>query len=335
MNTDQVAQSLPVDVTKTHVVKELKHDSPIISCRFDRAGKYIFFGAEDYKVWRWEWSGENKVAFDHGAWVSAIAFHPAGDTVLTAGYDGRLVWWPLAAEAPQPIRSVDAHAGWARAVAVSPDGQLVATAGNDHKVKLWAFDSGALVRELSGHAAHVYNVAFHPDGRNLVSGDLKGNLIHWNVETGEQARQMKAESLWKYDGGFQADIGGFRALTFNADGTRLAGSGITNVTNAFAGVGNPAVVVFDWESGQQKVQHESKEKVQGVAWGVVFHPADFVIGASGGNGGFLLFWKPEEKDEFHQLKLPDTARDLHLSPDGLHVVTAHYDRRVRVWKLAE
>ena len=29
-----------------------------------------------------------------------------------------------------------------------------------------------------------------------------------------------------------------------------------------------------------------------------------------------------------------TARDLDLAPDGLHVVTGHYDRRVRVSKLA-
>ncbi len=53
------------------------------------------------------------------------------------------------------------------------------------------------------------------------------------------------------------------------------------------------------------------------------------------HGGFLLFWKPDQKEEFHQLKLKNSARDLDLSPDGLHVVTGHYDRRVRVSKLAE
>ena len=41
-----------IDVTKTHVAKELKHDSPIISCRFDPTGKYVFFGAQDFKVCR-------------------------------------------------------------------------------------------------------------------------------------------------------------------------------------------------------------------------------------------------------------------------------------------
>lgn len=325
-----------IDVTKTHVSKELKHDSPIISCRFDPTGKYVFFGAQDYKVWRWEWSGDAKVEFNHNAWVRGIAFHPNGEAVLTAGYDGRLVWWPVAAEKPEPIREVAAHDGWTRAVAVSPDGSLVATGGNDHKVKLWSFADGSLVKEFAGHESHVYNVLFHPDGKNLVSGDLKANLIHWNIESGEQSRKMTAEALCKYDPTFLADIGGLRGLAFDAAGTRLAGSGITNVTNAFAGVGNPAIVVYDWESAELKIQHESKAKLQGVGWGVAMHPENFVIGISGGGGGgFLLFWKPDGKEEFHQMKFPNNARDLDLASDGLHVVTGHYDKHIRVSMLAE
>jgi WD40 repeat protein len=325
-----------IDVTKTHIAKELKHDSPIISCRFDPTGKYVFFGAQDFKVWRWEWSGDAKIELNHNAWVRGIAFHPNGETVLTTGYDGRLVWWPTAEDKPEALRETQAHDGWARSVAVSPDGSLVATAGNDHKVKLWNFADGSLVKEFAGHECHVYNVLFHPDGKSLVSGDLKANLIHWNIETGEQSRKMTAEALCKYDTTFLADIGGFRGLAFDASGKRLAGSGITNVTNAFAGIGNPAVVEYDWASAELKIQHESKAKLQGVGWGVVFHPEDFLIGISGGGGGgFLLFWKPDGKEEFHQFKFPNNARDLDLASDGLHVVTGHYDRHVRVSRLAE
>ena len=325
-----------IDVTKTHVAKELKHDSPIISCRFDPTGNYIFFGAQDFKVWRWEWSGDAKVVFNHSAWVRGIAFHPNAETVLTAGYDGRLVWWPATSDTPEPTREVTAHDGWARAVDVSPDGSLVATAGNDHKVKLWDFADGSLVKEFVGHDCHVYNVLFHPDGKSLVSGDLKANLIHWNIDTGEQVRKMTAEALYKYDTTFLADIGGFRGLAFDAAGTRLAGSGITNVTNAFAGIGRAAVVVYDWESGELQQQHESKAKPNGVGWGVALHPENVIIGISGGGGGgFLLFWKPDSKEEFHQLNLKNNARDLDLASDGLHVVTGHFDRHVRVLRLAE
>jgi WD40 repeat protein len=221
-------------------------------------------------------------------------------------------------------------------VAISPDGTLLASVGNDHLVKLWSMADGSLVRELRGHESQVYNVAFHPGGTALVTGDHKCHLFHWEIADGELARKFQFTSLHKYDDTFKADIGGFLGLAFSSDGKRLAASGIANVTNAFACVGNPQVIEFDWDAGKEIVQHESKGKVQGVAWGVVHHPEEVTIGVSGGpGGGFLLFWKPDQKEEYFQFKLPGTGRDLDLAPDGLHVAVAHYDRRVRVYRLAE
>ncbi len=325
------------DPTKTHVAKELKHDSPLISCRMDPSSRFVFFGAQDSKVWRWQWAGEEKVELSgHDSWVRAMAFAPDGVTLVTGGYDGRLVWWPATAEHPTPARTIDAHQGWVRAVAFSPDGTLVASAGNDNLVKLWDAAAGTLVRELAGHQRYVYNIAFHPGGKDLVSGDLMGNLVHWEAATGKIVRQFKAEALHKYDTTFKADIGGLRGLTFDPSGKRLAGSGITNVTNAFAGVGNPVIVEFDWESAKETVQHVSKGKLRGAAWNLALHPDGTVIGISGGGGGgFLLFWKSDQQEEFHQFKLPNTARDMDLAADGIHLATAHYDKRLRICKMAD
>ena len=324
------------DATKTHVAKDLAHGSPLISCRYDPTGRFLFVGAQDYRVWRFEVAtGKKTELVGHESWVRGMAFHGDGQTLLTGGYDGRLIWWSATADRPTPIRTIEAQKGWVRAVAVSPDHSLVATVGNDLLVKLWKMTDGTLVREMSGHESHVYNVAFHPDGKHLVTGDLKCNLIRWDVATGKQVRKWTVGALYKYDKTFLADIGGFRGLTFSRDGRLLACSGITNVTNAFACVGNPAVVVFDWKTGKEKIQHLSKGNFRGVAWGVALHPQGFTIGAAGGpGGGALLFWKSDQKHEFHQLKMKDTARDLDMSPDGLHLATAHYDGHLRISKMA-
>jgi WD40 repeat protein len=327
------------DPTKTRVIFEHKHGKPLIACRFDPQGRFVFFGSEDFRVWRLDWHADPKTITEteyngHDSWVRAIGFSTDGQTLITGGYDGRLIWWPVDAEKPEPVRTVDAHRGWIRALDVSPDGKLVATVGDDLLVKIWGVDSGSLVHEMAGHTRYPYNVAFHPNGQDLVSGDLMGLLVHWEVASGKKVREFKAESFTKYDKTFKADIGGFRGLTFSPDGKTLAGSSITNVSNAFAGVGNPAVVVFDWESAKQIIQHESKAKLRGVAWNVAIHPDNFTIGISGGGGGgFLLFWKPGQKEEFHQFKLPNTARDLDLCHDGLHLATAHHDGRIRVSKM--
>ncbi len=334
MQQDNQASGAKADPAKTHVAKAHKHTSPVISCRFDPTGRFVFFGAQDYRVWRWEIATDKKVELNVDAWVRGITFGDGGKTVLTAGFDERLMWWPVDAEKPTPIREVKAHNGWVRAVAVSPDNKLVATCGNDNLVKLWRMDDGSLIREMAGHKRHVYNIAFHPDGRQLASGDLMGNLLHWEVETGKLARELTVAGLTKYDKTFKADIGGFRDLEFSSDGKSLACAGITNVTNAFAGVGNPLVEIWDWDAGKQKIAHVSKAKLRGVAWGMAMHPDGFHIAAVGGSGGHLLFWKPDGKEELHHQKLPNDARDLDLSSDGLHLVTAHYDNHVRVHKMA-
>lgn len=325
-----------MDVTKTHLVHDLDHKSPLISCRFlPGSAETVFIGAQDYSVWRYSADGSRKTEYvlPEKTWVRGLAFDSAGTTLITAGYDGRLIWWPADGDKPEPIRVVDAHQGWARAAAVSPDDSLVASVGNDRVVRLWDFADGTLVREMSGHESHIYNVCFHPAGERLATGDLTCHLIDWDVATGKQVRTWQAESLQKYDKTFKAIIGGFRAMTFSEDGTRLAVSGITNVSNAFAGVGNPSVVAFDWDTGKQQIEHLTSKKVQGVAWGVAIHPAGIRIACVGGRGGYLMFWKPGDAEEFSSLKLKRDGRDLDLAADGLHLAVAHSDGHLRLYKM--
>ena len=166
--------NMPANPAVTHIAKTLVYTSPLLSCRFDPTGKYVFAGAEDFKVVRWELATGTKVELaGHDSWVRGLAFSANGENLVTGGNDGRLIWWAAGADMPVPIRTIQAHQGWIRAIAVSPDRRLLASCGNDHKVKLWSLADGSPVREFLGHERHVYNVAFHPDGKHLVSGDIE------------------------------------------------------------------------------------------------------------------------------------------------------------------
>lgn len=327
--------SSSADPTKTHVVQTLSHEVPWISCRFDPTGKYAFGGSEDFHVWRFELESGEKQAYPTDAWVRALAFSDA-DTLITGGYDGRLIWWPVSGEQVEPIREVAAHDGWVRALAISPDGKLLASCGNDFKVKIWDLSDGTLVQELLGHERDVYHVAFHPQSQDVVSGDILARFIHWDRSSGTPQREFQIETLHKYDPTFKADYGGPYAMYFDPSGEILAASGITNVTNAFAAVGNPAVSLIDWEKGEERIALLSKTGLTGKGWGLVLHPDGFVIGASGGpGGGHLLFWNRDDKDEFHSFNLGNLVRDLDLHPDGQRLLTCHFDRNLRVSLMAE
>ncbi|MCI0460692.1 MAG: WD40 repeat domain-containing protein [Gemmataceae bacterium] len=330
----RIRQSGQLDPTRTRMAQELRHNSPLFSCRIDPTGRFVFAGAQDNAIHRWDIAASRRVALTgHRSWVRALGFLRERRELLSGGYDGKLIWWPADAEAPAPLRTVDAHRGWVRALAVSPDGRLIATCGNDNLVKLWSAEDGRAVRELSGHAHHVYNVAFHPGGQQLVSADLRGVVKQWEVARGSETRSLDASVLYRYDPTFRADIGGIRSMAFNREGTLLACSGITDVTNAFAGVGRPAVVLFDWATGQRRHLMRPATNFQGTAWGVAFHPSGMLAGVGGGTGGALWFWRPDSAQSFHTVALPANARDLDLHPDGRRLAVAFFDGVVRTYDM--
>lgn len=332
-----MSEARKIDPQATHLVREHKHDRPLVACRCDPRGRYVAFGAEDNGVHLLD-STAGKVATlaAHDSWVRALGFSPDGAWLFSGGYDGRLAGWPLGESLPaKPQFVVEAHEGWLRALAVSPDGRWVATCGNDRLVKLFQAADGAPVAELRGHEAHVYHLIFTPDGQSLLSCDLKGQVKQWDVAGGKLARDLPAAAaLYKYDTGFRADIGGARSIALTPDGKWLALGGITNVTNAFAGVGNAVIVLIDLAEGKLARTLQPKEKVNGTMWGVAWHPEGFWIGlAGGGGGGWLYFFQGSEAEEFFKFKLPSDGRDLGLAPDASEVAVAHADRALRVYGL--
>ncbi len=161
-----------------------------------------------------------------------------------------------------------------------------------------------------------------------------GKLLVWDVASWKQVRLLEAPVLSKYDTTFRADCGGIRGMDFSPDGKVLAVSGVSNVTNAFAGVGEPTVVLFNLETGKQ-LKVLKKEKFRGACWGVKWHPSgEFLVGAGGGSGGALWFWKPDNEKPFHEFILPNVAYALDFHPDGLRLAVALYDKTLRLYDLA-
>ena len=324
------------DPAATRLVQTITHDRPVLTCRYDPEGDYLFGGGQDNNLHRWDLFMAGALHLPaHRSWLGTLAFLP-GPTrqIVTGGHEGKLVWWNAYASTPEPARTVDAHKGYLRALAVSPDGQFIATGGNDTFVRVWSAADGSLVKELAGHPRHVYNVAFDPSGKSLLSGDLMGVIKQWEVGTWSMTRELDAKVLSKYDTGFKADVGGIRSIDFSPDSKLLAVAGITDVSNAFAGIGVPAVVLIDWESGKQLKVLKPKENFQGSVWGVRFHPSgEFLIGAGGGGAGAMWFWKPDDEKSFHDVKLPSVAYDLTLHPDGLRLAVPLFDKTIRIYDL--
>jgi WD40 repeat protein len=321
-----------IDIKKAAVAADWAHTRPLVSCRFDPTGRFAFAGSLDYTVRRFNAAdGKNIGLAGHDSWVQAIAFSKDAAQVVTCGYDGRLIWWPVEGDAPQPVRSVEGHKGWIRAAVTRPDGSLLATAGNDLVVRLWNMADGALVKELPGHEKHVYAAEWHPSGKFLITGDLAGVVKQWDVETGQVARTFDAKPLHTYEGGQQVDFGGVRAFSFSPDGKHLAAGGLYKASNPLGAVHEPLVLLFDWEAGTLVRQHIADGIPGGIVWRLRHLSDGTLVAASGGSsGGLLLFFRPDADKDVHRFGLPNILRDADLHPDGLRIATAHYDGHLRL-----
>ena len=317
---------------QTRIVAQWKYGQPFLNCKVDPTGAYVVASSEDRSLQRFSVDDGKRVALSgHLSWTRGLAFTPDGKTLISGGYDGRLIWWPLVGEKPEPARQIDrAHDGWIRDVAISPDGTRVATVGNDLRVRLWNVDDGEPIAQFDGHESHVYGVTFDPTGEHVVTGDLHGHIKQWHIADGKPVRDLEASDMTKYDPTFRAQYGGVRQMSFSPDGADLLCAGLHKCTNAFAGKNEPIVVRFDWESGKVARSHASSG-VQGIAWAAADHEQDFVVAGSGGSsGGYLLFWKRDQDKPFHKLKMKNTVRGFDLHPDGLRIATAHHDGHFRL-----
>ncbi len=325
------------DPKQAHVVAQWPAGRPIVCCRFDPTGRFLFCGLESPTIERFNLVDGKKVSFPggHDSWVFSLAFSPDGATAYSGGGEGRVVCWETAALAPKPSRTIEAHRGWVRALAASPDGTLLATGGNDRAIRLWNRANGSLVRELSGHQAHIYSLEFTRDGKSLMSGDLLGVIKEWNPTSGKCEGVFDAKALHTYDPGQQVDFGGVRGLAMSPAGATVAAGGLHKATNPLGAVHEPLVLVFDARSRKLTRTLLSDGIPGGVIWRLRFLADGTLMGACGGtSGGILLFWKPGTDKDFHRFPLPNIVRDLDLHPDGLRIATAHHDGTARITRLA-
>jgi WD40 repeat protein len=155
--------------------------------------------------------------------VSGTAFSADGKILASAGWDGSILLWEVAAQKMiQP--PLTGHQGAVVSVAASPVEQMLASAGRDGKIVLWNLTTRQPIKTLlQGRPGTVWQVAFSPDGQTLASAGCaqvtaRGNCEHgeirlWDVATG---RQLGQPLVGHHDVAW--------ALTFSPDGKKLASS---------------------------------------------------------------------------------------------------------------
>jgi WD40 repeat protein len=187
--------------------------------------------------------------------------------------------------------------------AISPNKQLIAAAGSDQVVKLWAVDSGRLVRAFAGHKSQITAVVFSPDGRTIISASSDKTIKIWEVATGAIIRSINTG----------AEI---QSLALSNDGTKL----ISGDSKASEGsVGNNKIRLWDVASG--KMIREIANDFYGIESLIFSRDEKSVFGGTG--NGLLRQWAIDNGRIIRTFEFEPTqdsykgsVHSLSLSPDG-------------------
>jgi WD40 repeat protein len=111
-----------------------------------------------------------------------MTFAPHLPILATGHYDGVIRIWDVSTGLVMNTFDTRSNSG-IESVAFSPDGQLLASGESygANWVRLWAVDSGELLRTLEGHESGVIDLHFSPDGVILASGSYDGLVRLWGL----------------------------------------------------------------------------------------------------------------------------------------------------------
>jgi WD40 repeat protein len=232
----------------------------------------------------------------HESYASSVNLVPKTQMLVSAGYDGALHWYDLAAK--KVAQKVAAHKFWSWQSAVSPDGKLVASVTGQYlagsikydpapetepSVKIFDAATGKTLHELP-HIPSTQAVAFSPDNKHVAAGNLTGEILVWDVETGKMLAKWTTPAFTSW-GIIKSHClsGGVYSLAFSPDGESVLACGMGPMKDPMSGNGKQTWQRFAWRKDGSPKTAEVKDGESGGGHpeSLAYHPSNKYFAMAG------------------------------------------------------
>ncbi len=179
-------QAAVLDSDTGAVIDSFSSGSYSSQIAFSRDGHWLALGGRDGELYLRSQLriGEFFSAKAHTAGLSAVAFLPDGQRLVTSSNDHTLRLWKIFENRPPNcIGVLKGHSDAIFAVAVHPRGDRIASAGRDGVIRLWETDSLEEVARLQGHRNYIWSLDFSPSGETLASGSGDSTVRIWDTRS--------------------------------------------------------------------------------------------------------------------------------------------------------
>ena len=270
----------------------------------------VVSAGDDHDIKRWDASGKLITTIgSHDDAVNALLL-VGGDTLLSAGADGKVKVWSLADN--RMTRSLDAVKGAALSIAVTPDRGTLAIGAAGGKISLWNLLTGRKLTEADAHSDGVRALHFTSDASTLYSASADRQVRFWKVTLG-------GKPALDYQSNISAHDEAVNGLSVSADDRTIA----TISSDGF---------LKTWQRSGGGLINRIKVCDHG-ATAVAFSPDGRTL-ASGDEDGRVRLWNAASGAPISTLGSHDRAVTcLTWSADGKFVVSGGADKTIRYWSL--
>jgi WD40 repeat protein/transcriptional regulator with XRE-family HTH domain len=297
----------------------------------------------------WDLSTQKEIArwLGHDDWITALAWRPDEQEILSGGSDGRLILWEAATQ--KLLDQWDAHENSINAIAISPDGKLAATAGADGVITILDLSKGEITYRLNDHEDSVLDTAISFDGQHLLSGSTDATMILWNFSAGTPIRTYHEHTSNVNGVAFLPD--GQQILSASSDYTfrvwdistgeelqkREWGDTLDNMVITPDGqtvLHCSGHVIYTWDlevlnAVHQKLLGHSKQILD------MKVSADSRLALSASADGTIRVWNLRSTDDVQQTDIGFPATGMAVSPDGKRLAIAGWTNESQIWDISK
>ena len=264
---------------KLEITKSLTLPTAPLGLAVSQDGTRLFAACMDGGLYQCDPAGGEPVRFDdaHGSYASGCVLLPGDQTVISAGYDGQLLWHDVAKRAA--FRRVQAHSFWSWQIALSPDARRIATVtgqylagGEKYEPAPAAEPTVRVFDTLTGDPLHAFadlsppvlSTAFSPDGNFLAAANMMGDVLVWNLPENRPAARFTTPDFTSW-GIIKSPhyCGGIYALAFSPDGSSLLCAGMGPMTDPMAGNGKQTWQRWDWRASPPALLSQIRDDQRG------------------------------------------------------------------------